>query len=266
MAKKFQIVTRSAPLTLEASEGAELASELLYGEIVETLAHRGDYLHARNLTDGYEGFVPKSMLSDEIIAPTHHIKALHSFIYSEPDYKSPSLTYLSFLSQLTLTGESEDGFAEIEGGGWIWQGHLEALDNLEQSAASSRADIIADCAERFLGIPYLWGGKTSRGLDCSGLVQLCAAYAGIVACPRDSKDQARCKDLGQRLEMDDVQGVAAENSLQRGDIVFFKGHVGIMRDNIHIVNATARTMDVRIETLTAMAQHYEGGILSVRRL
>lgn len=253
MAKKFQVVTRSAPLLATPDAQEPLASELLYGEVVETIAHNGDFLKCRNLRDGYEGFVAKSSLSDEIIDPTHKIIRPHSNIYAEPDYKTQPITHLSFLSGLALSGEEEDGFVEIEGGGWIWGADIQEIDEKGASPLGT--------AQLFLGVPYLWGGKTSRGLDCSALVQLALQHTGA-DCPRDSKDQAKAK-LGERLEIDEPRN---PSGLKTGDIVFFKGHVGIMVDNAQILNATARSMDVRVEKLADITQHYEGGVLSAFRL
>lgn len=254
MAKKFQIITRSAPFLSAPHEHAELASELLYGEIVETIGHHGDFLHCKNLSDQYEGYVGKNNLSDEIIDPTHKIIRLHSFIYAEPDYKSGAITYLSFLSGLALSGDRENGFIEIEGGGWIWEDDLAPINHT--------AENIAKTAEMFLGLPYLWGGKTSRGLDCSGLVQLCLHHAGHTECPRDSGDQRKAQ-LGVRIDVSDPY---APSGLQESDLVFFKGHVGIMRNSSDIINATARSMSVLSEPLTDIIQHYEGGIVGIKRL
>ncbi len=251
MAKKFQVVTRSTPMLSEPDAGAPLASEALYGEVIETVSHHGDFLKGKNLTDGYEGYMPKDALSDEIIEPTHKIIRIHSLIYSEPDYKTMPITHLSFLSGLTLSGDKENGFAEIEGGGWIWEDDFAPL--------AHKAPKIVKTAEMFLGLPYLWGGKTGRGMDCSGLIQLCLNHAGV-NCPRDTKDQVKAR-LGSNIEISE-----ALDNLKSGDIVFFKGHVGIMVDDSKIINATARTMDVRIEKLSEMAARYEGGVTAIKRL
>jgi cell wall-associated NlpC family hydrolase len=253
MAKKFQIITRSAPFLLDSHNDAELASELLYGEIVETLGHKGDFLHCKNLIDDYEGYVAKSHLSDEIIDATHKVIRIHSFIYAEPDYKSGAITYLSFFSGLALSGERENGFAEIEGGGWIWEDDLAPINH--------HAENIATTAEMFLNLPYLWGGKTSRGIDCSGLVQLSLQHSGL-KCPRDSGDQRKAS-FGKVVDITDPY---APENLQGGDLVFFKGHVGIMNNESEIINATARKMAVVKENLNDIAQYYDGGILAIKRL
>lgn len=254
MAKKFQVVTRSTPMRAHPDPFDSLTSELLYGEIVETISHSGDFLKCQNLQDGYEGFVIKSALSDEILEPTHKIIRLHSFLYSDPDYKTPTITYLSFQSQITTTGNTENGFAEIEGGGWIWADDIAPLGH--------KAKNIVHTAEMFLNLPYLWGGKTSRGVDCSGLVQLALQHSGLIDCPRDSIDQQHAP-LGDKIDFEDAQ---TPQNLKAGDIIFLEGHVGIMIDNENILNATARTMDVRIEKLSEITGFYDGGVLKAIRV
>jgi cell wall-associated NlpC family hydrolase len=253
MAKKFQVVTRSTPMLEAADVYSPLTSEILYGEVVETIAHSGDFLKCRNLTDGYEGFVTKDALSDEIIEPTHKIIRLHSNIYAEPEFKTVPITHLAFLSGVSLSGEVENGFAEIEGGGWIWNDDLTPID--------FKAAMPLKTAMMFSGMPYLWGGKTSRGLDCSALVQLALQHSGI-SCPRDSGDQEKAK-LGKGIPFEKE---SVPDGLTSGDLVFFKGHVGIMLDDTNILNATSRTMDVRVEALGDIIPLYDGGITAVRRL
>lgn len=254
MAKKFQVVTRSTPMLESADVFSPLTSEILYGEVVETISHSGDFLKCRNINDDYEGFVTKDTLSDEIIPPSHKIIRLHSNIYTEPDFKTVPITHLAFLSGITLSGEIENGFAELEGGGWIWNDDLAPID--------FKAAMPLKTAIMFSGMPYLWGGKTSRGVDCSGLVQLALQHSGI-PCPRDTKDQVKAK-IGRAVDYEN--GMSMPENLQSGDIVFFKGHVGIMVDDKNILNATSRTMDVRVEPLSDLITHYEGGITAVRRL
>lgn len=253
MAKKFQVVTRSTPIREHADSMGTVTSELLYGETVETISHHGNFLKCMNLQDGYEGYVIKEALSDEILEPTHKVIRLHSFFYADPDFKTPPPTYLSFQSTVTATGNKENGFSEIEGGGWIWSEDLAPMGH--------KAKNIASTAYMFLNLPYLWGGKTSRGVDCSGLVQLALHHAGCI-CPRDSADQER-EIQGQSV---DFENASTPKNLQKGDLVFLKGHVGIMMDEENILNATARTMDVRIEKLSDITEFYDGGVRKVIRL
>lgn len=253
MAKKFQVVTRSTPIREHPDHFSTLTSELLYGETVETISHHGNFLKCININDGYEGYVIKEALSDDILTPNKKIVRMHSFVYSDPDFRTPTITYLSFLSAITTTGNTENGFSEIEGGGWLWSDDLAPMEH--------KAKNITTTAQMFLNLPYLWGGKTSRGVDCSGLVQLALHHAGQT-CPRDSGDQ-EFEIHGTNVDFGNEYTPA---NLQKGDIVFFKGHVGIMMDESNIINATARTMDVRIEKLSDITKFYEGGVTKVTRL
>lgn len=252
MNKLRQIVTRTAPLHATPDKFSEMVSEMIFGETLEVFEDHNGWIKAKSLRDGYEGYISKEGLSESIFDPTHQICALQSFVYRKPDYKSPPLTTLPFLSRITvMEDEVQNGFMEMEGGGWIWAGHLEDI--------TARQEDFTATALRFIGMPYLWGGRTSRGLDCSGLVQTALLAAGI-PCPRDTKDQLK---IGQALEFGDTIQYA---TLQRGDLVFFERHVGIMVDENRILNATARTMDTRIENLEEMTRTYPGGIIACRRV
>ena len=200
-------------------------------------------MECRSLVDGYEGFVPRGELDDEIFPTTHRISSLRGFAYTEANYKSPPVRSLSFMSPLSVFME-EDGYALLMQGGWIPTQHIKEIGDQPDPV---------DSAMQFLGTPYLWGGRTSIGLDCSALVQLSLLAAGH-DCPRDSKDQ---KDaIGQSVD---------PNEIQRGDLVFFEGHVGIMVNENEILNATSRHMTTLIEPLETLVDAY-GGIETVRRV
>lgn len=165
----------------------------------------------------------------------------------------PPLEALSIGAGLAVTGESGDFFT-TERGGHVFKPHLCPRSQHEP-------DFVA-VAERFLHVPYLWGGRTSLGLDCSALVQLSLAAAGMAA-PRDSDLQER--ELGEALAYDD-----SLDGLSRGDLVFWKGHVGIMTDPDTLLHATAFTMSVIREPLRPARDRIlarnGGPITAIRRL
>jgi hypothetical protein len=246
MSLHSQITTRTAPLHAEADKSSEMVSEMLFGETLEIKSEHGEWMYVRTLRDQYEGFLHRHHITHLLLDPTHQICALQTHVYKTPDYKKPPLTALPFLARVTLMDEAEQkGFTEMVGGGWVASLHLEDI--------TARHPDFTETALRFIGTPYLWGGRTSRGLDCSGLVQTALLAAGI-PCPRDTKDQIH---LGRS---------SPRGSLQRGDLAFFERHVGIMVDDQNILNATARTMDTRVEKLEEMAALYPGGILACRRI
>jgi len=249
--KLYQVLADSVVMTDTPEMIAEATTELLFGERVEVIGQDDEeWVKCRSLVDGYEGFVPRGELDTEITAPTHKIATIRGFSYTEADYKSPPVRSLSFGSPLSIFME-EDGYALLMQGGWVPLEQISKIDSYEKD--------IAKTAERFLGIPYLWGGRTSIGLDCSALVQLSLLQAGM-PCPRDSKDQI--KSVGDAIEFGDT---IANGALQRGDLVFLKGHVGIMINDKEIINATSRHMRVIVEDLQDVSDCY-GGILSVRRV
>lgn len=258
-----QVRVGAAGVTNTPDAAASRTSELLYGEVFtvyDTVADSGTetrtgtgtgtggWAWGQNAADGYVGWVRAEALAADPVAPTHTVDALRSFIFPQPDMKAPPVDALSLTTPVTVVGE-ERGFKALARGGWIFARHLVPL-------GTTGGDPVAT-ARRFLGVPYLWGGRTSLGIDCSGLVQIALAHVGIPA-PRDS-DMQRA-ELGT-LIADTGHGVAFEPN----DLVFFPGHVGIMVDGGSLIHATAFTMAVTIEPLPAVAER-AGGILAVRRL
>src|SRR5262249_30700622 len=182
---------------------------------------------------------------------THKVTALRTLAFPGPSIKLPPLEALPLGARVAIA-RVEDRLAVTCSGAYVPAPHLAPLDFVEP-------DFVA-VAERFLGVPYLWGGKTALGLDCSGLVQV-ALTAGGRICPRDSDMQEQA--LGAPIPH------AGEGALQRGDLVFWKGHVAIVRDGATLIHANAFHMAVAIEPLgEAIARIREAGseITSVRRI
>jgi cell wall-associated NlpC family hydrolase len=244
-----QMTRGTSALRRAPDVGAELTSELLSGEVVTVYDEADGWAWVQNQTDGYVGYTPAVALSAEVRQSSHVVKALRSFVYPEPDLKAPPCDTLGMSGTVAVTGRRA-GFCALAGGGWVYGRHLAPLDQ-------PAPDYVATALE-FLGAPYLWGGKTSLGLDCSALVQVALNRAGL-PCPRDSDMQA--ERLGERRP--------AEAPLARGDLVFLTGHVAIALDARNVVHATAHDMLVAIEPLAdlvARAERATGrGISVVRR-
>lgn len=228
---------------------APRTSELLYGERFVVYEDRDLWLWGQNQSDGYVGYVRRTALEQRDKEPTHRVAALRSFLFPKPDFKSVPMDHLTLASRLVVTGV-ENGYAALEGGGFVFAKHLEPVDAVT-------TDYVAT-ALRLIGTPYLWGGRTTLGFDCSGLVQIVLALAGHPA-PRDSDMQAA--EVGDALaESPDP----ARFPFQRGDLVFFPGHVAIMVDRTSVVHATAYSMSVTVEPLATVAER-GGGVTVVRR-
>jgi hypothetical protein len=249
----MRVVAASAPLRREPRPDAALDTEALAGELVQVYERFEGWAWVQLAADGYVGYLPDDALRADAPAPTHRVLALRSFVYPGPSIKLPPLAALSLGAGVTVAGEAGD-FAVLADGGHVFAGHLAPI-------AAAEPDFVA-VAERFVGLPYLWGGKTSLGLDCSGLTQLALSAAGIDA-PRDTDMQEAA--LGTPVAFDEgLEG------LKRGDLVFWKGHVGIMTDPWTLLHATAYTMTVMSEPLRTardriLAKSF-GAITSIKRI
>ena len=230
-------------------DDAPLDSQLLYGEEVNVYDEAEGWAWVQSAGDGYVGYAAGAALSDRVAAPTHSLAALRSYLFAEPDLKSPALDLLSMASPLAVVEERRD-FARLAGGGWVFRGHLAPL-------GETVADYV-ETALAFLGAPYLWGGRSSVGLDCSALVQIALARAGVFAL-RDTRMQEEI--LGEPL--------APDAAVRRGDLVFLPDHVAIAVDPETVVHATALHMAVAVEPLAqleARSREANGqGTTAVRR-
>ncbi|MBP0615135.1 NlpC/P60 family protein [Jiella mangrovi] len=250
-----RVVVPLAPLRRRPHDEAPLDTELLMGErvlVFETTTDGWSWVQAE--ADGYVGYLPASCLGpQDDRVPTARVVAPRTLVFSGPDIKLKPLGALPMGALVTVTGGASDhnaDYAELSSGGYVVVQHLAPLDALQ-------ADFVA-VAEKFLGVPYLWGGKSVLGIDCSGLVQIALEMTGRRA-PRDSGVQERA--LGTRL--------AGIEGLQRGDLVFWKGHLGIMADGQHLLHANAHHMMTAIEPLSSTVERLEAKgvpVTSIRRL
>ena len=209
--------------------------QALFGERVLQLDDRDEFAFVQAEKDGYVGYVAAPNLTDDALA-THWVSNLGSHLYPEPDFKQHQIDTLSFGARVTVVGTS-NRFAETDTGLFLPKAHLCPV-------AEKRPDIVAT-AELFLGTPYLWGGNSRDGIDCSGLVQTALNAAGI-ECPGDS-------------DMQEALGgpIAAGTPLQRGDLLFWKGHVAIVVDGSRMIHANAHHMAVTYEDIDAAIARIE---------
>jgi cell wall-associated NlpC family hydrolase len=248
----FEIADALAPLRQGPSADAEQATQALKGERVTIYDRNGEgWAWGQLEGDGYVGWLPDAALARPGATPTHKVTAPRTFAFPGPSIKLPPSDALVMESRLSVM--REDGMFAVTREGWfVPKAHLAGLD-------AHAPDFVA-IAERFVGTPYLWGGKSSLGIDCSGLVQLALQAAGKI-CPRDSDMQQA--QLGRLLDADESRHP------QRGDLIFWKGHVAIVRDPDTVVHANAFHMATAIEgTQEAIARIKASGseVTAIKRL
>lgn len=221
---------------LQADAG--LDEQLLYGDAVAILQTHGEQAKVRNARDGYIGWVECSALSGKPFNPTHRVIAPRTFLYPKADMKLPRTGYRSMGSVIEVIGKAETrgtGFALLADGNSIIERHIIPIEK-------TAADYVS-VAEQLLATPYLWGGNTGFGIDCSGLVQLSMLMTGRKVL-RDTNMQAAT--IGDPVEID-----SDWVRLKRGDLIFWRGHVAIAQGEIggtpHIIHANGYTMDVTSE-------------------
>ena len=250
--EEFCIVDAIAPMRQAPAADAEMVTQALKGERVTIYDRDGEgFAWGQLNSDGYVGWLPDASLGKPTAAPTHKVTALRTFAFPAASIKQPPVATLSIGALVAIA--REDGVFAVTREGWyLPRRHVGGIDTMEK-------DFVA-VAERFLGTPYLWGGKSSLGIDCSGLVQIALSAAGT-GCPRDSDMQQ--DGLGRTL------GPAETKHLKRGDLIFWKGHVAIARDATTIVHANAHHMATAIEnTADAIARIKATGsnVTAIKRL
>ncbi len=239
------------PMRADPVPDASLDTELLFGEgvaVYEATEEGWSWVQAE--ADGYVGWVPSDALVGGAPAATHRVALLRCFVFPGPDIKLPPMRSLPFGSRVSVKAMRGD-FAVLADGGFVFARALTTVDAV--------TDDFVSVAETFLGTAYLWGGRSSLGLDCSALVQTGLKAAGS-PCPRDSDMQAEA--LGGDVQVD--------GPFRRGDLVFWKGHVGIMRDADTLLHANAFHMAVASEPLADASARIlargGGPVLRVKRL
>jgi hypothetical protein len=242
------VAAPAAPLKAAPEAEAEQLDQLLFGEGFDVLEIEAGWAFGQARRDGYVGWSPLAALTAGEPAPSHRVSTLRTFAFAEPHVRAPSWGPLSLNALVRVEAETER-FLRVAGAGWVARDHLSPIGVYEPDPAA--------VAQRYLGAPYLWGGRDSLGLDCSGLVQQ-AFYACGRACPRDSDQQER---LGQAV---------GPERLDRNDLVFWQGHVGLMLDAGRLIHANSHHMGVAVEPLAQAVARIEaaggGAPIAFRRV
>jgi len=244
-----EVIVGLAPMRKEPSHEAPLLTEALRGERITVYeTDEEGWAWGQLASDGYVGWLPAAMLLAPGAEPTHKVMALRTFVFPGPSIKLPPVDALPLGARIAVAHEQES-FAVTDTGGFVPKQHLVPVANVEPDFVT--------VAERFAGVPYLWGGKSSLGLDCSGLLQVALTACGI-KCPRDSDMQESA--LGKSASL---------AGLQSGDLIFWKGHIAIARGRNSMIHANAFHMAVAIEPVAeGLARIGAAGsqVTSVRRL
>ncbi|MBS7696347.1 MULTISPECIES: NlpC/P60 family protein [unclassified Chelatococcus] len=252
----LRVTAPTAPLRREPVPDAPLDTEALAGEPVAVFEEREGWLWGQLLRDGYVGYLPAEALGRPSLPPGHAVAVLRTFVFPGPSIKLPPLCALPYAAEVAVAEMGPAPFARLADGGFVISRHIAPLRSWRDQ------DFVAT-AERFVDVPYLWGGKTVLGIDCSGLVQLSLRAAGV-NWPRDTYRQEQSSAASR------VTGGEQGRGLQRGDLVYWKGHVGIMIDAERLLHANAHHMMVAVEPLSDVVERSlsKGGgpITSVKRL
>lgn len=256
MSTLYQVTAGVTALRRTPEDDGAMDTQILAGEWFAVEREEQGWAYGRSGLDDYQGWVDMATLSAPELIPTHTVKALRTYVYSEPDLKSAPLCLISMNAKI-VGGERSGQFLKAQRMGWVFEPHLRPVG---EAGASDWVEI----AEQFLHTPYLWGGKESLGLDCSGLIQTAMEAVGRVI-PRDSGPQeAWAKAEGQAIAMtEDFTG------LQRGDLVFWPGHVGVMTDPENLLHANGFHMNVTQESLARAAKriaHHYAPLSGIYRL
>jgi cell wall-associated NlpC family hydrolase len=232
-----EVIVPVADIRPRPDPECSIDTQALLGEALRIFDISGGWAWVQLAADGYVGYVREEAIRQGSTSATHVVSVPRSFVYPGADLRFPQSRVLSMGSRVRIVGDAETRstpYALLEDGSAIIATHLRPVGEAADEDAVS-------VAARFLETPYLWGGRTGFGIDCSGLVQMALAMTGKSA-PRDSDQQAA--GLGAVIE-------PQSDGLQRGDLVFWKGHVGFLEDPDTLLHASGGTMTVTREPLQA---------------
>jgi len=257
----YTVISPVAPLHRKSSARSPLETQLLVGERFDVFEIKGRWAWGQAISPirgsrikGYVGYVNLKYLAALKMRSTHVISALKAPVFSRADIKSHIIEFLPMGGHVTQRGQ-EGPMIQIGAGGFVHENHLRSVKELPET------NDFVDITEMYLGLPYVWGGISTDGLDCSGLVLACLRAIGLDG-PRDT-------DLQEKALGDLIIPTGGLRGLKRGDLVFWKGHVGIMQTAGRMIHANAHHMMVASEPLKAAARRISessGPITSIKRL
>ena len=231
---KKRIITSFASMHKKNNYSSNLETEILFGEAIKIIENRGEWFYCKNFLDNYLGWIHKKHLGD-YLTHSHMIKNKNTIVYEKPDIKSKYLLKLYLNSKIIVKNILEDWTEIILDNnskiGFLPTRHIKLNDNINIKNW-------LDYAKDFVGTPYLLGGKTLQGIDCSGLVQLCLETNGIKL-PRNTVDQVNFTS----------KKICDTKVIEKGSILFWEGHVAIALSKSKIIHSNAFHMEVKIEPL-----------------
>lgn len=251
--KVKQVISDGTPLRFSANTAAGTESQLVYGETFTAYEDRGGWTWGQNDRDGYVGYVPSNSLRGEVSETDHQVVTRSTYLYPVPDIKVPPSAKISMSAQVRVV-DVDGNFLQIDSGEWIFARHLVQTSYVMPDLIST--------AFKFMGTPYLWGGRSCQGLDCSSLVQFALRMAGIDT-PRDSDLQAAA--IGIEVPMTNSNDLSG---IEDGDLIFFPGHVGFYVEHWRFLHANAYDMQVSVHNLSDVldrANREDAGITCIRR-
>lgn len=235
-----QVSVSMVPVLREPRYDAPTDTQALLGEPVNVFQVKDGWAFVQLVIDDYVGFVPARCLTQQVLDPTHRVAVPQTLLYTQPDIKSnPSIP--AFMNTLVSVVSIDGDMARLKDHRYVWARHLKPIESHWHDPAT--------VAEAFLNTPYLWGGKTWAGIDCSGLVQTAFQACGY-DCPRDSDmiQQGFGTPLQQQRSL----------KLQRNDLVFWQGHIGIMLDDSQLLHANGYHMQTVAEPLSEAIKRIAG--------
>ena len=215
-------------------QNSKLSSQMLYGEKFKILKNKGHWLKIKTNYDNYTGYIRKKKFLTKEFVPIFKVSSKKTEIFTKRNKKLIKTNRFLFFASRIKKIEENKNFIEFEKNKWIKKKHLKKIKFFENNSNK--------IFKLFLNSKYLWGGKTSDGIDCSSLIQIYFFYNGVFF-PRDTKDQIKyCKKK-------------IKKKFTKGDIIFWKGHVGACLNQIKFIHAYGPRKKVLIMPTNETIQH-----------